>query len=258
MSKSDFFSEYDDLAFDVSRALHRQFPGEVARWIKLLEDVPQARDLTAKLTKHSSKEEWAAAYGVPSRGMGGGSLRWPLEKEERLTAQLDLFRLFAQNKWDAFQFAVNFVNRGSSNLNDMVQDVVTQIFDPLTRDLRRYIDQNWGRTENGAAPAADRVVTFDHNSKAYRDAIESLNKVRDAVAHSNEYNDVDDKVQRLSELDASSSLLSATRGRLAVFQELTIKCLTYLAKKFLDNAVSLIIKAALAAFAALLGINILT
>jgi len=201
------------------------------------------------------KEAWIRAYGIGSRGIGGGNVQWPSLKEERLGAQLDLFRLFAQGKWDAFQFVVNFLNTGKTNLNDMVQDVVHQIFNPMTRDLRRYIIQNWDAPK-AIAPASDRVVQFDHNSAVYKDAIASLNRVRDAVAESNEYSDLEDKAQRLYELDASNTLLKAGRARVEVLQALTMKCLRYLADKFVEGIVSVVIGTAIIALVTLMGLQL--
>ena len=100
------------------------------------------------------------------------------------------------------------------------------------------------------------MVQFDHNSAVYKDAIASLNRVRDAVAESNEYSDLEDKAQRLYELDASNTLLKAGRARVEVLQALTMKCLRYLADKFVEGIVSVVIGTAIIALVTLMGLQL--
>ncbi len=254
-NRHDFFDEYDSLVSDVQQALHQQFAGEVHRWLTLLESTEEISSFVERLGKKLDRDSWAQAYGVRSAGIGSGSISWPSEKEQRLGAQLDLFRLFARREWDAWQFAVNFLNTGNNNLNVMVGDVSRMIFAPMARDLRRLLDREWGNSVK-LAPAADRVVSLDHNSQMYSEAIASLNRVRDTLAAQNDYDDVADKAQRLSELDASLDLLNAPQARVELFEPLTVRCLKYLGEKFGEGVIHVLVATALVALGALLGIHL--
>lgn len=254
--KSDFFTEYDALVSDVSRAFHQQFSAEIARWLNLLAENAQTKTITDGLGQNPNKEDWARTYCSPSKGMGGGSVNWPSQKEQRLGAQFDLLRLFARNEWDAFQFSMNYLRTGSTNINDIVQTFVQQVFQPTARDLRRYIDLHWRVSPDVTVPASDRVVRLDHNLATYRNVIDALTEIRKAVAETNDYPNAEDKEQRIAELDASKVILGAKRVSLGALRALTIRCLQYLADKFAESVIATLVSAAIVALVALFGIHL--
>jgi len=102
------------------------------------------------------------------------------------------------------------------------------------------------------APAADRVVTLDHNSRDYARATEAVVRATEALRGDNEYVDADDRDQRVAELEAGSRLLRAVRVRLDAIEVLLIAALKYLAKKFAEQAIGVLASAAIAALLALL------
>lgn len=251
--KNDFFEEYDALTTDTASALHQQFSSNVQRWLIFVEGTPEAN--VWKLGEHLPKDQWLEKFAKLSSRMGGGTVNWPMEKEARLGAQLDLFRIFARGEWDAFQFAMNLLRTGTSNLNNITGEVVRHIFSPMARDIRRYANQNWDDTATTNVPAADRIVKLDHNSSAYADAIESLNKIRDAVAASNEYSDTTDQEQRLAEIAAGKELLNAQTVDAEGFRAVTIRCLKYLSEKFVSGIIGKLAGFALHALGLLFGMH---
>jgi hypothetical protein len=108
----------------------------------------------------------------------------------------------------------------------------------------------------GVAPAADRYVPLNHNSAAYRDAIESLDRVYEAVRRDNGYGELDpeDREQRLRELEAGKTLFQAPRIGVAAAKTLVVATLVYLAAKFGDATIGIAAEAAINAVRALLGI----
>jgi hypothetical protein len=107
--------------------------------------------------------------------------------------------------------------------------------------------------EEAAAPASDRTVPLDHNSRAYQDAVTSLENVEKALRESNEYPDGEDREQRIAEISATRRLLNAPRVDVEKAKALGIRTLKYLADKAFGAIITLAIGAALAALAALLG-----
>jgi hypothetical protein len=258
--KRQFFEEYDGAVSDAAQAVYQQFNGELVRWLELVEHDDRTAAILASLGENLNRAAWIQRYGSPGMLVGdGGSITWPTGKEDRLGAQLDLFRIFARQEWDPIEFSLHALRSATTNLNAMTQNVVRQIFQPMARDLRRYLDQNWTIKPNAQiAPASDRIVRLDHNSDPYREAIESLNRVRDAVAAQNDYADEGDKGQRLAELDASKVLFAAPQVNLSVARALTVRTLKYLGEKFLEGTVHVLVEAALVALVALLGFHLLS
>jgi len=105
---------------------------------------------------------------------------------------------------------------------------------PLARELRRYILRETERqqTFSPLIPATDRVVHLDHNSAAYEQAIEALEETEKVVSSANDYEDSQDKEQRLAELSATRRLLASTRVRVGAVTAIAGPALAWLAEKF--------------------------
>ena len=106
------------------------------------------------------------------------------------------------------------------------------------------------------APASDRVVQLDHNSKEYRIAVEALDAVIDEVRKNNEYGDKDlqDRDQRVAELEAGKRLLEAPKVSVNAIQAVIITTLAYLAMKFADAAIGNLASQAIDAVKNLVGL----
>jgi hypothetical protein len=253
--KTEYFEEYDALTSDVTESLHQQFSESIVRWLTFVELESLSAQLVAGLGKHLSRQDWQNAYATPSAGMGGGTVHLPLEKLDRLGAQLDLFRAVGRGELSATDFALGYLRSGTTNLNQMTHDVVRHQFTPMARDLRRHIGQNWDEIMSGGVPASDRIVSLDHNSQSYLELLDALKKVREAVENTNAYDDTDDKEQRLSELSAGETLLHAPRVSVAAIKATTFRCLIYLGNKFADNIVGALVTAAIGLVCAAFGFH---
>lgn len=142
----------------------------------------------------------------------------------------------------------------STRYDDMTYEVTSQIFGPMSRDLRRLIER-LGRADGPfAVPAADRVVTLDHNKPEYAETVEALRKVEDAVRETNDYDDLADKEQRIAEIKAGRGLLQAARVRVEALVAVLYRGLKYLSKKFADVSIGEAAKYAFALLGKLTGL----
>jgi protein-tyrosine-phosphatase len=164
---------------------------------------------------------------------GPGNLKWPDDPEKALGMRLLLFRAFAERRpdRDIAGFGIQHINVGQ-NLNDNARAVIDQIFRPMARELRRYLEGTIGEV-----PAADRFVKLDHNSAAYHEAIKSLEDLEKTLHEANDYPDPEDKDQRIAEISAAQRLLKAIRVRVAAVVELVGAGLRYLASHFIGTAI---------------------
>jgi hypothetical protein len=145
---------------------------------------------------------------------------------------------------------------GSTRYDHMIQEIVAQIFDPMARDLRAYLYRRISAVADdlSEAPASDRTVPLTHNSPEYIEAIESLKKLESTVAVTNDYEDFNDKEQRMAELSAGRRLLEAPQVRADALKAVLYKGLLYLAKKFADHAIGIGATATIAAIGRLIGV----
>jgi hypothetical protein len=105
------------------------------------------------------------------------------------------------------------------------------------------------------APASNRVVTLDHNSTEYVDAVRTLNLVTEQVRSSNELavGSPEEHGRGLAELEAGQRVLEAPRLRVAVAVTLIGGVLVWLLQQVAGTALEPAIKLALAALDKLLG-----
>jgi len=256
----DFWEDYETFADNVKSSGHRFFANNIQRWLSLLDGEP----LTAPLLKHLEESmdfhQWYRDSEKTVGSMvGSGTIDWPLKKEQRLGSQLYLMRAFASQAIEPYDFASNFLY-SENNFDSMVRDINQQIFGPLCGELRQYVT-NQLRLRSTAvpdtAPASDRVVPLNHNSAEAKNAINAVLQVEESLAALNDYDDPDDKSQRISELRAGRMLLSAPQVSLHAVRIVLVRCLKYLGEKLADKAIEIVITAAIAGLAAWIGITVL-
>lgn len=258
----NFFDDYDEFAGQVTNASYRLIANALQRWLGLLDENPLAAKQLEPLENSMDFDKWYADCEATQGGMiGSAKLTFPLEKDKRLGAQLFLMRKAAADEDGAVDIGHTFLST-DSNFEANVREFQAQIFEPLRQELRTYLqrhmqDKAQPEQPSTMAPASDRVVPLDHNSNAYKDAIASLNAVRDSVAASNEYDDEADKGQRLAELDAAKTLLSAPRVRASAMRAVAVPCLKYLGEKFVEGVIAVAVTTAIVALAALFGYHLL-
>jgi len=145
---------------------------------------------------------------------------------------------------------------GESNYQRLTHAVVSQIFRPTTRDLRRLVEKNWDSIIGSAIPASDRTVRLDHNSEPYRVTISTVIEVQNAVETTNLFEDEEDRAQRIAELSAGHTLIRAPRVSVEACRSVLVRCLKYLVKQFRDTTVGAVATIALKAVCALFGITL--
>jgi hypothetical protein len=132
----------------------------------------------------------------------------------------------------------------------------------MARDLRRkleaQLDASFGFDEvkkppEDPIPASDRTVSIDHNSAAYREADEALDRLEHTLVQANDYPDDEDKEQRIAEVSAVRRLLKSTKVRAYAIAALAGPTLTYLAKKFFDTGIGQAATKAIEKLTTLLG-----
>lgn len=175
---SDFEEDYNDRLNDVLRSDYRSFPVRLRDWLALLDASPESTPLMSELGEVSDFDTWFEAAQDTCGGMvGSGRLDWDSDRQKRLAQILGLVRHFSAEEDAALQFAMGFMYAGT-NLNDNIYKVIEQIIEPFGRDLwKAIIRYNRDGRQAAIAPAADRVVTLDHNSAAYCDLLDKLDHI---------------------------------------------------------------------------------
>lgn len=260
----DVFEEFDELAGSVTLARYRFFSQNLRRWFHLLDTAPAAISArVAGMERRVPWDQWESRVLAPPTGMvGSGEIKWPDDQEQRLGLQLQLFRRIASETLDAVDFAHNYFYVKNGNFDEILRELTSQVFEPFIRELRRYLLRNRARPiaddeELGAElalPASDRTVTLDHNQPEYTVAVDALDSAERAVQESNDYDDVDDKEQRMAEINAGRQLLRATRARADALIAVIYRSLKYLAVKFVDLAIGRAASAALTLIGKITGL----
>jgi hypothetical protein len=233
---ANFRAVYEDLTYEVTRARHQFLPDHLRNWFEVIDETPSVHRVVEQLQGGLDLPAWLqqnrATPGL--MGLGNASMQWPESRDKRLGMQLLLFRAAARGEIDISQMGFHFTYAGS-NINDNARAFIEQVFAPMARDFRRYLEQQVG--SSGVVPASDRVVRLDHNSSAYQDAMQALETLERVLQEANDYDDPEDKDQRVSEVSATRRLLGSTRVRLAGIVAVVGPTLHYLGKKFIDSAI---------------------
>ena len=253
-----FFSEYDDVTSDVANSTSATFETNLDRWFEFLDEIPLVTRVTSDLQTRLNFDEWYnESEKTVGSWVGSGELRWPKGKENRLSAQLSLFRSFAQEKRNYVDFHHEFVGT-SSQFDDMVFDLNRQIFSPMARDLKRHMDQMFtplSEQQLLMTPASDRTVPINHNSVDYAEAIEQLDRLEELIRTSNEFSENAESRQSIAaEVSATRRLLDAMMVRLDAIISLCYRTLESLAKKFADLALGKIASAVLTLLGKITGL----
>jgi hypothetical protein len=103
----------------------------------------------------------------------------------------------------------------------------------MAAELRRYLER-----EIATVPAADRVVPLDHNSPSYREIVDDLERLENALRSSNEYSDETEKGQRIAEVSASRRLLEAGQVRVEALVALLRPVIVQFTTKVKDNLIT--------------------
>jgi hypothetical protein len=222
----EWLGVYDELSNLVIRSKHQTFTHNLKRWFAHLDKQPAIAELVAQLERRTDFQAWYSQSETTAGSMvGSGELVWPANDEDRIGLQIALFRHFATGSEVVTDFAVNFLY-SDNNFNIMVADVVDQLFDPLSRELHRYLTRALTAPTEAwsvSIPASDRAVTIHHNNPDYAAVTRDLAALEEAVRGSNDYPDTEDQAQRVAEVSAMRRLLTASRVRIDALIALVVR-----------------------------------
>jgi hypothetical protein len=238
-----FLSEYEDVTRDVSMSDRTTFNTNLARWFELLDESAAIATTIRQLEALVDFPKWLSE-NEGDGDLGGGTLRWPRGRE-RLAMQLAAFRWMNADEDNYVKFYGQF-NGSSGHYDDMVHDITNQHFDPMARDLRRYLGRPATTRSETEVPASDRLVRLDHNNPDYQQAIDNLDETLEALRGFNDFLDEEEKTTHLAEVNAMRRIFDAFAIRPDVIVSLIKNGLKMLADKFVSTAIA---KAASAAFA---------
>lgn len=255
---SDFFDEYDELANRVRGARHQDFSPSLRRWFSVLDDAPNpVADRVRWLEGLWTYERVAEEVMEEREGMGSGQLNWPENLEQRLSAQISLFRhLSISEQEDAgWQFSHEYYYTKSNSLDDILHEMTEHLFEPFSSDLRRYLKRSINDPVPAQiAPASDRLVRLDHNASSYTETLSAIGNVEDAVVGNNELEELD-RERLIFELRSGKLLMEAQTARIEALQEVLVKCLKWLAAQFAEQTVGIAASAALMLLLRLIGVT---
>lgn len=234
----EFESEYVDLVSDVTRANYATYEQKLNDFIAHIDDCNWAAARCSSLAPTFDFNSWYdAALGTTGSMAGSGSLDWARDRKVRLGQQLDLFRYFAANKDAYLNFSANFMYSGS-RLDDMIDEINSQIFDPFARDLLKVLRQLAPlETKSIDVPASDRSVSVDHNSVLYKDVEANLASLERIVQTSNALGaeSPEERDRVVAEISAGRRLLKAARVRIDALWSILIPCLKWIGIKIADS-----------------------
>jgi hypothetical protein len=178
----------------------------VQRWLTFIDDHPLvAPHIAAWERSVDFKTWWVAAQQTTGSMVGSGDLDWPNDVLQRLGLQIALHRAFASGEIQLPDFAINFFYT-DGNFDAQVYNITAHMFRPFERELRRTLQKidltSEPQMDAASVLASDRVVRLDHNSAAYRDVIDALEKLEAAIAGLNDYPTADAKDRHVAELSA--------------------------------------------------------
>jgi hypothetical protein len=229
----NFRAVFDQLTDEVMRARYQFISDHLCNWFRAIDDTPSISVIVKQLESGLNIHDWWTEYAWPKE-MGGGKLKWPEDPEKELGMKLLLFRAFSEARpdRDIGAFGYQHIHVGT-NINDNARAVIDQLFRPMARELRRYLERKVAEV-----PASDRVVRIDDNSKAYRDVVDALEKLEETLRCANDYSDVLEKDQRVAEVSASLRLLKAAQVRVEALVALLRPVVVQFTTKVKDNLIS--------------------
>ncbi|MER8431535.1 hypothetical protein [Mesorhizobium caraganae] len=251
----EFLEEYDDLADRLVQARYQDFGRAVRRFFQLLDQAPEpSRSHIRWLRVLFPVERVNSEVMVEPSGMvGSGQLNWPDDFDLALSAQLNLLGSFGDSDKEALQFSRGYFYSRSNNINDVLHEMTGHLFDPMIRDLRRYLQRNKDKPADASqVPASDRIVYLDHNQPEYAAAIEAVESTEIAASSSNKILPEDrDRIK--FELNAGILLLKAQSVRQAAIEAVLIRALKWLSANFAGAALGVAADQALHAVLKLLA-----
>lgn len=244
---------YDDLTDEVERSRYTFLTDHLRNWFEALDETATVSTVVARLQDGQNFDEWLGERKNSVKGMvGSGDLVWPAGKDKRFGMKLLLFRKIATGELDAMDFCSHFLwiaNDYESNSSALVE----QLFSPTARELRRYLEKVVG--EQPEIPASDRAVRLDHNSAAYKEAMDALETLERVLKEANDYpGEPEEQEQRVAEISAVRRLLQAPWVRVEPLVALVKPLLAQYGTAVKTGIIAIAAAATIAALRALVGL----
>jgi hypothetical protein len=230
---ANFRSVYDELTQEVLRSNVQFLTDHLANWFRTLDTTSEVAPIIQNLQSGIDFEPWKKELEVSIKLNRG--LTWPKEPEKRLATQLLLFRSAAEggNGEVIAGYGWSFIPSRDTSINNSARRFIDQVFRPMAAELRRYLER-----QMTTVPAADRVVPLDHNSPSYREVVDDLERLENALRSSNEYSDETEKGQRIAEVSAARRLLDAAQVRVEALVALLRPVIVQFTTKVKDNLIT--------------------
>jgi hypothetical protein len=248
---TNFRAIYDELTDEMTRASHQFLPDHLRNWFDQLDNTPRVSEIVARL------QDGVDIVGWLQQAEDTKNLEFAGDREKALGTKLLLFRTFADKKQDIGLFGFRFL-RVSRDVNDNARAFIEQVFSPMARELRRYLEGELAHPDGGEkvpvpVPASDRSVPVAHNSQAYEDADAAMEKLETAIREANDFAEPLEREQREAEVAAARRLLRATLVRLEPLVALLRPIVVEYVMKVKDGLVAHAAAATVVALIALLG-----
>lgn len=239
---ADFRIIFDEVTDEVNRARSQFLADHLENWFATIQQTTEVKGLVQHLMNASGYWRWKldlestpintsfTPRNIPQKKI----LKWPRGPENRLGVQLSLFNDIANERIQANEFGTKWLST-EGDAKDGGRELVEQVFLPMARELRRYLQRMLANKV--LIPASDRVVSLNHNSPEFVSMMEALDNLEIALSTSNDYPDAEDKDQRIAETSAIGRLLEATRVRIAAVAIILRPLVTHLVGKFLDTGI---------------------
>ena len=227
---NEFLDEYDDYTRQVIFAKLSLFPSRLSQWFDLMDSGEETVGRHIAWLEKQFDWERKKKEVMPD----DGSLKLPVKKIQRLSAQLNLFRAIDKGDIDFTSFAHEHFYNGRS-AQAAVEKFTSQLFEPFTSELRRYIERyfdeeipdNLEAETRPAIPAANRIVTLNHNAPEYTATLDGLEGIEDQIRTSNAL-PKEDRDRSLVELTAVKEILKQETARIEVLKGFVLPTLIFL------------------------------
>ncbi len=237
---ADFRAVYDEVTDEVQRARTQFLADHLENWFAVIYQTADAKDLVQKLMNVSGYWRWKLDLEstpiqtsfAPKHTPQKKTLKWPRGPENRLGVQLSLFNDIANERIQATEFGAKWL---PSDAKDGAQELIEQVFLPMARELRRYLQRMLA--DKPTIPASDRLVSLDHNSPEFASTMEAIDNLERALTEANDYPDAEDKEQRIAEISAVGRLFKSGRVRVLAVATILRPLVTHLVTKFLDTGI---------------------
>ena len=193
----------------------------------------------------------------------------PLAVEELIAESLCQSK--TEENWAEHPFTNNFykedvthieiTSAGITHVEDWSDDyhdsVIRRIYKGIAGAEFEHLLSTAPETENAQeVPASDRIVTLDHNSAEYIEAVDALKAFERAASESNEFGGLfaepEDRIRVLSEIGSGFELLRQVRVSAQAVVELLVKTLRFVKAKLPEASLGALASKALDALGKLI------